>query len=330
MRSRALWTAGVVLFCVISVVGFGRLTRPGNDHKPSDPSASTHPATTLPSRPPSPSSKAGAGGGDSVSAVLPTLHYISNTGPDISGAARLGYNLFDTSPDKSRIDSLGPGQQALVWLGNLDNTDCTPGYSWTEFQAAVRNLAHDPKVFGYFISDEPHPATCPRALHDIRQRADFIRAEDPEQKSFMVVMDAERICGTAMGCEYQKLNESLTHVDLIGIDPFPCRIDSGCDPNNIDIEVQRAVDAGIDIKAIVPVFQVFGQNCTSNRTKFYVQPNPAQLSAMLAEWHALVPHPAFDYTYTWRSAGPACPSLDRANHASGVNLQAVMKQHNSG
>ena len=35
------------------------------------------------------------------------------------------------------IDALGPDQKALVWLGNLDNTNCTPGFSWSQFTAAV-------------------------------------------------------------------------------------------------------------------------------------------------------------------------------------------------
>jgi hypothetical protein len=320
--------AAIVACAVIIIVG--RLTRPADGsslHGKINTAASQAPAAT-----PSAVASTGTGttqGSDVPGTNAPTLHYISNTGSDLHAVAGLGFNLFDIGPDKSRIDALGPGQQALVWLGNLDNTNCTPGYSWSEFQSAVRRLAHDPKVFGYFLSDEPHPGTCRNAVRDIRQRADFIRAQDARQKSFIVVMDAARICGSAMGCEYSELNESLTHVDFIGIDPFPCRIGGGCDPLKIDLEVQRAVAGGIALKTIVPVFQVFGQTCSPNKAKYYQQPTASELTAMLNEWQALVPHPAFDFSYTWRSEGPACPSLDHAT-GGGPSLQSVMKAHNGG
>jgi hypothetical protein len=326
MRVRLIWAAIAAVVCAAVVVGCGRLT-PQDDGSRLASHAKPGSSSTATTAEPSTSSNL-IGGGDAV-ASGPTKHYISNTGPDVGAVARLGYDLFDLGPDKSRIDALGPGQQALVWLGNLDNTNCRPGYTWSEFQNEVRNLAQDPKVFGYFISDEPHPGLCPNAVRDIRQRADFIRAENPQQKSFIVVMDASRICGSAMGCEYRELNEAITHVDLIGIDPFPCGIATGCSTAKIDLEVQRAIDAGISVQNIVPVFQVFGQGCSPNKTKYYLQPSATQLNVMLAEWHELVPNPAFDFTYTWRSEGPACPSLDRAAGGS-TSLQSVMKKHNGG
>lgn len=45
----------------------------------------------------------------------------------------------------------------------------------------------------------------------------------------------------------------------------------------------------------------------------------------------LLPRPAFDYTYTWRTAGPACPGLADADGGHGyADLQAVMRDHNAG
>ncbi len=261
----------------------------------------------------------------SAAPVAVTRHYISNTGHQIAAAARMGFDLFDLGPDKARIDALGPGQQALVWVGNLDNTSCTPGYSWAAFTAAVNLLAHDPKVFGYYLSDEPHPSVCSGAVADIRARADFIHAHAPAQKSFIVVMDASRICGTNPGCEYRELNPATTHVDLFGIDPFPCHVDTNCAPERIDLEVQRAIDGGIPQQRIVPVYQVFGQACSNNAAKYYQLPTAGELDAMFARWRAVVPAPAFDFAYTWRSAGPACPSLDRS-----AGLQSAVRSHNTG
>jgi hypothetical protein len=281
------------------------------------------PISTPPAAPPSPSAT------PRPTRIPATLHYISNTGPNVARVAGLGYNLFDLGPSKSVIDALGPGQQALVWLGNLDNTNCTPGYSWSEFTAAVRRLAHDPKVFGYYLSDEPHPSICPNAVSDIRQRADYIRAQDPQQKSFIVVLDAYRICGASTGCEYRQLNPRTTHVDLFGIDPFPCRVQGGCDMSKIDVDVQSAVEGGIPISQIVPVFQTFGQSCSA-RVAFYLEPSADELEQSLARWAGLVPHAAFDFTYTWRSAGPACPALDVSDGDSHPDLQTVMRDHNGG
>src|SRR5690348_13579862 len=133
-----------------------------------------------------------------------TLHYVSNTHGDWPAAARLGYNLVDLGPDTKAIDALPAGLRALVWLGNLDNTSCTPGYSWDRFTAAVDRLAGNPKVFGYYLSDEPHPAVCPQAVAHLRQRADYVRARDPNQKSFIVVVGAEQ-GGCVPTCEYRQL-----------------------------------------------------------------------------------------------------------------------------
>jgi hypothetical protein len=84
-----------------------------------------------------------------------SLHYVSNTHGEWAAAARLGFNLVDFGPDKAAIDALPNGLRALVWLGNLDNTSCSsPGYTWEKFTAAVDRLAGDPKVFGYYLSDE--------------------------------------------------------------------------------------------------------------------------------------------------------------------------------
>ncbi|HEY2796238.1 MAG TPA: hypothetical protein VGJ28_27980 [Micromonosporaceae bacterium] len=316
MRTRAIGTVAVILTTAAIVVGVLRTTHPSN--------ASSNPDLPVPS---AVSSDAQASGGTPspvpADPTTPTLHYVSNTGPHIAAAANLGFDLFDVSPNKSRIDGLGAGQRALVWLGNLDNTDCTPGYSWSAFTAAVDRLAHDPKVFGYYISDEPHPSICSTAVADIRARADYIRAHAPGQKSFIVVMDASRICGTHPGCEYRQLNAHTTHVDLFGIDPFPCHSGAPCAPERIDVEVERAIDGGIPVNDIVPVFQVFGQACSS-RAGYYQLPSAAALRDMFAQWQASVPDPAFDFAYTWRSEGPACPSLDRAK-----SLQSIVREHNA-
>jgi hypothetical protein len=319
-----MWGVAGVVLCLAAVAGVVHWSQ--TDHLTAGAAASPEVRAT-PSASASGAMTGPAAIGDDPQA---TLHYVSNLGSDHAPAARLGFNLFDMGPTRSQIDALDPGQQALVWLGNLDNTNCTPGYSWARFTAAVDQLASDKKVYGYFISDEPHPRICPDAAADIRARADYIHTHTRSQRVFIVVMDAARECGVAMGCEYAAMRPSITHVDLIGVDPFPCG-PAWCTPSHIDQEVRRAEASGIPASAIVPVFQVFGQTCTSRKSKYYALPTVAQLTDMLARWAALVPHPAFDFSYTWRSRGPACPGLDRATGANGyADLQSVIRQHNMG
>ncbi len=291
---------------------------------------------------PSPSaSTATAAGTPSPSSTSPTAaalsstgtrHYVANVGSSRSAAAALGYNLFDMGPDRSLIDALPDGDQALVWLGNIGKSGaCTPTYSFADFTAAVDRLAGDPKVYGYFIADEPHPGACPDAVADIRERADYIRAHAPAQKSFIVVLDGSNQCGGTYGCEYKALAPANSHVDLIGLDPYPCNVnntDTGCTFSKIPFAVSTAVANGIPTTAIVPVFQVFGQTCNSG-SHYYRLPSATELTTMLADWAAAVPSPAFDYSYSWGNQSSSCPTLVDANGSNGYpDLQSVMRAHN--
>ncbi|HEX2772450.1 MAG TPA: hypothetical protein VHN18_08490 [Micromonosporaceae bacterium] len=258
-----------------------------------------------------------------------TLHYIANIGEDANAVAALGYNLFDIGPGE-RIDALPPGGRALVWLGDLGDEDCAPPrVPFAEFKAAVDRLAGHPRVYGYFIADEPHPRACPTAVDEIRRRADYIRARAPWQRSFIVVQDGTNQCGGTYGCEFSALRPAESHVDLIGLDPYPCSVDKGCLLSKVDDTVRRAAAAGIPRRAMVPVFQAFGQSCSSG-SNYYRLPNAAEARALLARWAAAVPQPAFDYTYTWGRQGSSCPSLADADGEGGYpDLQSVFAAHNS-
>jgi len=320
--ARAL--SGVLAAAVLAAVALAGCGSPGAGAGPGG--TGTAPAASGPGAPvpaPAPTRYTGP--------VRDTLHYASNTGTGRAAAARLGFNLFDLNPDKAAIDALGPGQRALVWVGNLDNTSCTPGFSDSAFTAAVDRLAGDPKVWGYYLSDEPHPRVCPDAVAHIRQRADYIRAHDPTHKSFIVVLDGPKECGTDLGCEYRVMRPESTHVDLIGIDPFPCTIPSGvCTVDRIDEQVLRAQAQGVPREVMVPVYQVFGQVCPGNKTHYYRLPSAQDLTGMLDRWRELVGTPVFDFAYTWRSEGPACPGLADADGRNGyADLQSVVRRHNA-
>ena len=242
-----------------------------------------------------------------------TLHFIANVGDQVSEVKALGFNLIDTGADPGTVDALPNGIRALVWLGSLDNHDCgNPGYTFPQFMAAVNRLVGNPKVFGYFLADEPHPKDCPGTASDLRERADYIHAHDPTHRSFVVVLDGSNQCGGTYGCEYSALAPAKTHVDLIGLDPYPCNTGNaatGCTYGNIDATVKRAESNGIPGQDIVPVFQVFGQSCANSA--YYRLPKVNELRTMLKHWKALVPRPRFRLFVRLGAPGLRVPVVGR-------------------
>jgi hypothetical protein len=275
-----------------------------------------------------------------------SLHAAFNTQGDIADLIALGFNLIDITGSKTNpastlalVNALPEGTQALVWLGNMGSApkgqSCPPpGFSDDEFKAQVDILANAPKVFGYNLADEPHPSRCPEAANAIKARSDYIHTHAPGQKTYITILDGSNMCPEGEGCEYRDLRPEITHVDLIGIDPYPCHFDSTgqpvtCDTSKISQRVQVAVANGIPISAIVPVFQAFGQEGRlDGKSIYYRTPTTAEFQDMLTVWKSLVPNPIFDFVYTWgiqctENSCPAPQSLK--NHPE---LQLLIKQHN--
>ena len=116
-----------------------------------------------------------------ASAPTTTKHYLNNLHGDYS-AVQLGFNLLDTGSSKSTIDALPAGTQSLVWLGQK-----CPTAADATFKATVDSLKSDPKVFGYYLSDEPHVSSCPGGAAALASRADYIkRATRGSQVCFIV------------------------------------------------------------------------------------------------------------------------------------------------
>lgn len=229
-----------------------------------------------------------------ASATTKPKHYINNLHGAYS-AVQLGYNLLDTGSSKSTIDALPAGTQSLVWLGQK-----CPTAADATFKATVDSLKSDPKVFGYYLSDEPHVSSCAGGTAGLASRADYIkRATGGSQASFIVL---------SLPADYAAFRPSKSHVDLVGLDPYPCSTaNPTCPLSKIDEKVAAAESAGISQARIVPVYQAFGQENTA--AHYYNMPTAAQLSAMLKEWKRLIPSPVFDYTYTWGHQSVADPTL---------------------
>ncbi|TDD66243.1 hypothetical protein E1293_39385 [Actinomadura darangshiensis] len=255
------------------------------------------------------------------SAPSGTLHLALNMpAEDRAKAAALGYDLFDVDPDEDAIASLPKGGRALLWVGN---TTCG-GFqqeSAATFAATVKRFAGNDRVYGWYLSDEPNTGDCPGIAGKIRQRADIVHRYAPGQKAFASLTD----------WPMRPLKPSATHLDLIGLDPYPCRTGrTDCDLRAIDTMVGQAARAGFARRMIVPVFQTFGQSCNDGE-KNWRMPDEAQLQSLLDRWERLVPRPAFDVSYSWGRQGAwACPTLaDASGRGGGPDLQAVMKRHNT-
>ena len=267
-------------------------------------------------------------------------HYAGGTRSHQKLALSLGFDVMDVAgsvshPEhtKRTVDALPNGVEALIWVGNLDNTDCTtPGYTTAQFQALVDAMARDRKVYGYYLSDEPHPLTCTHAVDDIRARADYLHAHSAFQKAFIVVQDGSGPCGASLGCEFRALQPANTHVDLVGVDPYPCHYDARgdavpCDMHLIDERVAAATSNGIPRDRIVPLYQTFGQERRRGGPVYYRMPAPPELREILATWRHLVPAPPLDYAYTLGvQCSETCPAPQAlANHAE---LQPLVRTHN--
>jgi hypothetical protein len=259
----------------------------------------------------------------------------------------MGFDLFDVAGDATdpervnvAVDSLPEGVRALVWVGNLDNAPpgsaCpAPAFSWGRFTAQVDALESNPRVYGYYLADEPHPGACPGAAADIKARADYIHATAPGQTAFIVVQDGSAGCGADLGCEYRALQPARTDVDLIGLDPYPCHYDrdgnpAPCDEALISGRVEAALANGVPARSIVPLFQVFGQHGRKDgATGYYRMPSADELSAILRSWSTLVPDPAFDYFYTFgvQCSSASCPAPQAI--VNSPSIWQVVRAHNA-
>jgi len=237
-------------------------------------------------------------------------HFIVNA-KERRAVKGIGYDVIDTGPSKAAIDALPSGTRAMVWLGEKCPTRIDDA-----FRASVRSLAHDPKVYGYFLSDEPHIAFCPRGPARLAGRTRFIRrVTGGAQKSFIVLSATEE------KLSYHAFRPAATGVNLVGIDPYPCSITyPRCSFRKISFRVHQAVRAGIPRRKIVPTFQAFGQERIA--AHYYNLPTRFQMRRILARWAKAVPRARLDMTYGWGNQPTAKPTL-----ADSGTLQDLMRRY---
>ena len=224
-----------------------------------------------------------------------SLHYTPNgnfgpSGQYLPGAE--GFNLADVNVnDKGELDSLRAGVRGLVWLG-----DC--GGATAAFRSAVDALAGDSKLFGFYVMDEPSPATCPPA--HLLAEDNWIHAHVPGAVTFAILLNMGSDQDPTFADSYTPQDSGL---DLVGLDPYPVRSELPTpDYGEIAQYVTMAEAQGWPLASIVPVYQTFGGgNYPDDDNGHWVLPTAAQERQILAEWAALVPDPKFDYAYGWGS-----------------------------
>lgn len=245
-----------------------------------------------------------------------------NTQPaDYARLKALGYDLVDVRAEESLVAGVPAGMQALLWVGNFTCGDFELDFD--AFTRAVRRFGRDPKVYGWYLSDEPNSGECPRVAQEIRRRADYVKQHAPGQISFISLTD----------WPMKPVAPRRVDVDLYGLDPYPCKGSAktrdDCNIDAIDRMVRMADDAGIPRRAVAPVFQTFGQSCSEGDKQYWL-PTEDQFREILARWDLLTPRPPLEISYSWGHQEKwACPALSDAAGGAHPDLQSIMKARNT-
>ena len=298
----------------------GSLDPPIHHLMTSAPAAASPTATATPPPSPRPSTTARPTPRPTASSTVAPAstqwHYTANGNFNASGAYApgiAGFNLADAS-SVAEVNTLPAGDEALVFVG-LCIAAADPAFT-SSFIATVQPYVDNPRVFGFYLMDEPDPRTCPPA--NLAAESDWIHANIRGARTFIVMMNVQSPDSPSYAGTYTPQN---SHVDLAGIDPYPVRTGLAS-PAYVDIPrcVAAAEAVGWPKSSIVPVFQAFGGG---NWGGTWTLPTPAQEQHILTTWAGVLPAPEFDYAYSWGPQnGDTSLSLSPA-------LQAIFAAHNA-
>lgn len=250
---------------------------------------------------------------------MTTLHYTSGNNLDGQGnfvPGQVGFNLADVT-SVAQLNALPDGVKGLVWLDEGNGVT-------QEFIDKVTPFIGNPKLYGFFLKDEPDVTGNWGPLvtaADLKAESDWIHANVPGAKTFITMMNL----GSSANPSYvDALTPENTNIDLFGISAYPVRTEtSTVDYDLIDRHVAAAQEAGISVDQMVPIYQTFGGGeWVTDGGGRYVMPTVEQQQEMLQRWEALVPNPAFDYAYAWGS------QRGSVTLESSEALQDLFLQHN--
>lgn len=255
---------------------------------------------------------------------MATLHYTDGPAADI---AKAGFNLADVS-NVAQMNALPANMKGMVWVN--DNVGAT-----SSFQTMVNSFKGNPKLWGFRLGDEPDITGKYKTRTDpahLMAESDYIHKTCPGAKTFVTLMDMGPYEASSFKDTYNYAN---THIDLFGIDPYPVRLlDNGTtiyDINFVDRMLKAALDSGIELARIVPVFQAFGGGnwsvYTAGQKGKYKFPTATQTKEMFARWAKLVPNPEIDFAYIW-VVKEGHTSLGGTSAAE-LAIRELYRQHNA-
>jgi hypothetical protein len=248
------------------------------------------------------------------------MHYAPNANVDSIGnyvPGKAGFNLADVR-SISRLNSLPAGVKGLVDVGQCNGADAV-------FISTVQRFIGNPKLFGFYLMDDPDPTGKYHPLctaDNLKAESDWIHINVPGAKTFIVLM---QISSSKTPSFTDTYNPANSHIDLFGIDPYPCRTElNGCDFEMIDRFVTAAESWGVPRSRMVPVYQaVGGGGWVDDSGGQYTVPTVSQERQILARWKTLIPRPVFDYAYSWGS------QKDDVALENSPDLQKLFSAHNS-
>ncbi len=216
---------------------------------------------------------------ETAGTALPS--YIINS-HDVAAADR-GFNLLDVSPGS--LDELPAGTRAMVWLGDLRD-GCAWDMSDDEVSAFVAAHRGDPRIFAYYIADEPDDVSCAKAAATVKARTDLIHGIDPAARTYAIIT------------EPPTFTQFAAAVDLPAIDPYPCRQGAPCDMGQIASYVDT-LKAGLGDKPWFAVIQAFS-------SPPWRWPTAAEGRELIAAWCAA--GPSGFTTFAWDYDGNSLSS----------------------
>ncbi|HEY7580765.1 MAG TPA: hypothetical protein VH855_24505, partial [Acetobacteraceae bacterium] len=162
-------------------------------------------------------------------------HYAPNADFDSSGnflPGTDGFNLADVS-SVDEVNSLPAGVKGLVWVGDsINGADAA-------FQAQINQYIGNPKVFGFYLADEPADGHAAQ----LKAEADYIHRVDPGAITFIILIN-----NSADNSPQYSYNPANTDVDLFGLDPYPVQTQyNGANYSIIGDSVRAAEAQGIPL-----------------------------------------------------------------------------------
>jgi hypothetical protein len=144
----------------------------------------------------------------------------------------------------------------------------------------VTAIKDHPASVMYYIADEPHTASCPDAVQEIRARSQLVKSIDPTASTAIAENRLSDVTAFANA------------TDVMILSTYPCSHVNGCVLSKIDTTVSRARAASVKHLWAAP--QSFGDD-------YYRVPTPEELQAIVDRWKADGVQGFF--TYTWNCCG---------------------------